>query len=883
MQSRPRAIFATGCVLALASVWLTRTLTDGTRIGLLACSALGCVPWLAYGGWLARTRCRAAPRPGGRSASPRPGRWDRRNLAGLGLLLGAICILLHESLFFGRGLVPVDGITAYEPWRSELGRSVSNRLLADQFLELLPQQQFLHDHIVRGDLPLWNPDLACGLPHVASMQSAPFFPINLLLAPLDPFASRGLAALVKLFLAGLFTFLYVRRLGTSRSAATLSALAFAFSGFMIVWLGHPHSNSAMWLPLLLYLIEGEFSAADRCDGPPPRGRPVRAWLGFSLAYGAMVLGGHPPTIIHVSAVVGVYFSFRVFSRRSDGISGRRLARFGAAVACGSLLASVQLLPFLEYTHYSSAAASAAALGRSSAHLPPPALISFLLPYVAGSPVTGFEHLAGHLDILRVHNFNGRTGFIGVTTLYLGLLAIVLRRERIVIFYALLAFAALCVIVGLPPLPRLIGALPLLRNIDHTRLLLVVGFAGSVLGGLGLDRLGSATAQHRRSVAFVVTWLAISALLGWLWLRLRPALGQPEAFAFVARQVAVFLAALAVVTLTTLATGGKQWARGICLAALTLEMLWFAHGYNPSIERSRYYPETPGIRRLREDDSVFRIIALDKVLPANTGLVFGLQDVRGRDYMTVRSYEELIRGQAGDFQFMNWTSEMPAATSLLNVKYLVTHRNVQLLEEALTRVYHDEISIYRIEPHVERAMIVRRFEVLRDASDMLSRLRSGRFEPWREVLLEEAPPALEQAAPRPAGSAGDSLRITEYAADTLTIDAHLEAPGLLVLLDTYFPGWKAYAGDDEIVIYRANYNFRAVALPAGETRVRFEYRPWTFTVGLSLSLMSAMLLGLGAWSTSRYGPGSPSGAPASASRIASPATRMPSAFQWASMR
>jgi hypothetical protein len=858
MQSRSRATLATGCVLALAGVWLARTLTDDTRIGLLACSALGCLPWLAYGIWLwlARSRGRAAPRPGGRSAVPRPdegpGRRDRRNLAGLGLLLGAICILLHESLFFGKGLVPVDGITAYEPWRSELGRSVSNPLLADQFLELIPQQQFLHDHIVRGDLPLWNPDLACGLPHVASMQSAPFFPINLLLAPLDPFASRGLAALVKLFLAGLFTFLYVRRLGTSRSAATLSALAFAFSGFMIVWLGHPHSNSAMWLPLLLYLIEGEFSAAGRGDGPPPRDRPVRAWLGFSLAYGAMVLGGHPPTIVHVSALVCVYFAFRVVSRRSDGISGRRLARFGAAVACGTLLASVQLLPFLEYYHHSSAAAAAAALGRSSAHLPPPALISFLLPYVAGSPVTGFEHVAGHLDILRVHNFNGRTGFFGVTTLYLGLLAIVLRRERIVVFYTLLAFAALCVIVGLPPLPRVIGALPVLRNIDHTRLLLVVGFAGSVLGGLGLDRLASAPAQRRRTVAFIVTWLAVSALLGWLWLRLRSVLGEPETFAFVARQVAVFLAALAVVTLTTLATGGKHRARGVCLAALTLEMLWFAHGYNPSIEASQYYPETPGIRRLREDDSVFRIIALNRILPANTGLVFGLQDVRGRDYMTVRRYEELIRGQAGDFQFMNWTSEVPAATSLLNVKYLVTHRDLQLPEQALTRVYHDEVSIYRVEPHVERAMIVRRFEVLHDASDLLSRLRSGRFEPWREVLLEEAPPPFAEADPRPYGRAGDSLRIADYAADTLTIDAHLEAPGFLVLLDTYFPGWKAYAGDDEIAIYRANYNFRAVALPAGETRVRFEYRPWTFTVGLSLSLMSAMLLGFGAWSTSRCG-------------------------------
>lgn len=841
--ARSSRILAIGCLLVLVGAGLTRMLTDDTRIGLLVCSALGCVPLLAYLVWLAWRRRGATPQPGG----PRPGRWDRRSLAGLGLLLGAICILLHQSLFLGRGLVPVDGITAYDPWRAELGRSVSNRLLADQFLELIPQQQFLHDHLVRGELPLWNPGLAGGLPNVASMQSAPFFPLNLLLSPLDPFASRGFSALVKLFLAGLFTFFYMRRVGTSRSAATLSAMAFALSGFMIVWLGHPHSNSAMWLPLLLYLIEGEFAPAGGREARRPRGSPLRTWLGFSVAYGAMLLGGHPPTIVHVSAFIGLYFAFRVVCRRRDAITGRRVARFGAALACGILLAGVQLLPFLEYTLHSSAAASAAALGRSSLHLPPQALISFLLPYVAGSPVTGFEQLAGHLDLLRVHNFNGRTGFFGVTTLYLGLLAIVLRRERIVIFYGLLALAGLCVIFGLPPLPRLMGALPVLRNIDHTRLLLIVGFAGSVLGGFGLDRLGSARAERRRTLAFVVTWLAATVLLGWLWIRLRSPLNEPAAFAFVARQVSVFLAALLVVTLTTLAAGRKRRARSLCLAALTLEMLWFAYDYNPSIERRLYYPETPGIRVLKADASIFRVSALGKVLPANSGLVFGLQDVRGRDYMSVRRYEEFIRGEAGDFQFMNWTSELPA-TTLLNVKYLVTNRDVELPEPWFRRIHHEEVSVYRVEAYVERARIVRRYEVVPDARDLLARVRSPGFDPREAVLLERAPPP----PPERPGSARDAVRITEYATDAVTIEAALETPGFLVLFDTHFPGWKAYAGEDEIDLYRANYAFRAVALPAGETRVRFEYRPWSFTVGLSLSLMSAMLLGFGAWSASRRG-------------------------------
>ena len=830
----------------LVGAGLTAVLTDATRMSLFACAATGSAPLLAALAALAWTRRRRGPRAPGDTARRRCAAWDRGSLAGAALLLAAIGFLLHESLFLGRGLVPVDGITAYEPWRSELGRSVSNRLLADQFLDLLPLQQFLHDRIVLGEFPLWNPGLACGLPNLASMQSAPLFPINLLLSPLDPFASRGIAALAKLFLAGLFTLLYMRRLGASSHASALSALAFSFSGFMIVWLGHPHSNSAMWLPLLLFLIEGEFPPGSGEGGAPPRAAAVRSWIAFATAYGVMLLGGHPPTILHVSGFVAAYFAFRVVSRRRDGIAGQRIARFGAALACGVLLASVQWLPFLEYYGLSSAAASASELARSSASLPLPALLSFLVPYAAGSPVTGYEQLAESLDLLRAHNFNERTGFFGVTTLYLAGVAVALRHDRVARFFALAIVASLCVVYGVPPLPRVMGALPVLHDVNHTRLLLIVGFAGSVLGGLGLDRLGSPRAKRERTIAFVLTWFAVAALLGWLWIRLRAPLQDPAAFAFAARQVAVFVAALMAVTLATLVTSGTRLPRSVCLAALGFEMLWFAYGYNPSIERRLYYPETPGIRLLRDNDSISRVIALGKVLPANTGLAFQLQDVRGRDYMSVRRYEELIRGRAGDFQFMNWISEVPASAALLNLEYWVTHRDTELPEDRFSRVHQGHVSIYRAEPAVERVRIVRRVEALSDPRELLARVRSQDFDPRVEALLEESPPPIPDVGP----GVRDSVRITGYTSDAVTIDANLGAPGLLVLFDTYFPGWKAFVGGRPTPVYRANYNFRAVALPAGASQLQFEYRPRSFAVGLSLSLMSAALLGFGAWTCSR---------------------------------
>jgi hypothetical protein len=143
--------------------------------------------------------------------------------------------------------------------------------------------------------------------------------------------------------------------------------------------------------------------------------------------------------------------------------------------------------------------------------------------------------------------------------------------------------------------------------------------------------------------------------------------------------------------------------------------------------------------------------------------------------------------------------------------------------------------------VERALILREVEVVSDDRELLSRVRSGRFDA-RELLLLEEP-----LAPLPGGEGGDSsraedsLRITEYQPDRVSVEATLEAPGFLLLLDTYFPGWQARVGDRRVRIYRADYNFRAVALPAGFSRVVFEYRPTSVAVGLSLSLMSGAAL------------------------------------------
>ncbi|HEV2328860.1 MAG TPA: hypothetical protein VGY56_08755, partial [Verrucomicrobiae bacterium] len=291
-------------------------------------------------------------------------------------LAGVLAVLLHASLFEGRGLVPADGIFNFSPW---LGTNQpSNSLLSDQYLVFVPQHEFTHRELMCGHFPLWNPNLECGIPNLASIQGALFYPINLLLLPLSAFYAAGIAAFLKLFLAGFFTMLYMRLLGATDSGAFLSGLVFSLSGFMICWLGHPHVNSAICLPALLYFIEKSFQFG-RNDGDALISKSsLRICASLGIAFGWFFLGGHPPTMIQVALFAGIYFLFRLAAHWKDQPL-TRIALALAAVAVGVLLAAPALLPFLEYYRHSSIDASSLTMNRSANRLPLNTLILYLFP------------------------------------------------------------------------------------------------------------------------------------------------------------------------------------------------------------------------------------------------------------------------------------------------------------------------------------------------------------------------------------------------------------------------------------------------------------------------------------------------------------------------
>lgn len=105
----------------------------------------------------------------------------------------------------------------------------------------------------------------------------------------------------------------------------------------------------------------------------------------------------------------------------------------------------------------------------------------------------------------------------------------------------------------------------------------------------------------------------------------------------------------------------------------------------------------------------------------------------------------------------------------------------------------------------------------------------------EVVLD-APTRLEPKTDFPG-----EATIKLYQNNRVEISARLSEPGILVLTDAFYPGWKVFVGGKEQKVLRANYLFRGVELPAGDRMVEFIYEPDSFKLGLIISLLTVGLL------------------------------------------
>ena len=118
----------------------------------------------------------------------------------------------------------------------------------NNLLSFYPWNVFSAKCFHAGRFPLFNPFNACGIPHLANFQSAPFYPLHLLLFIHPSHLAFDFFMIIRLFTAGYGTYLLVRSIGMGQRAGIGAMLAAAFNGYFMRYSAMVHLNTEVLIP-----------------------------------------------------------------------------------------------------------------------------------------------------------------------------------------------------------------------------------------------------------------------------------------------------------------------------------------------------------------------------------------------------------------------------------------------------------------------------------------------------------------------------------------------------------------------------------------------------------------------------------------------------------
>lgn len=578
-----------------------------------------------------------------------------------------------------------------------------NKLMSDEITEMQPWSLFNRDELLSGRLPIWNTWNGAGCPHVGNYQSAVFSPYTLPFYVLDTKAALLTSSFLKIYLCGLFTFLFLKKLRLRQIPALIGASAFMFGGHNILLVSFPHVAAQAVLPAGLFFAEcvlQRFEAwAKRfsVDVPPGSAGPFVAagesaslaapslrgpLIGLTLTFGLGLLTGQPEVFYFSFLVIATWILARLvrIAYLMRGVSGslRRVAQLAGKLCFAGLvgagMAVFQLWPFFEFLENSRLyeQRSLVQTPLSTQYWP-----LILFPNVIGNPSLSYN-LAYDVPSPNYELVN--MAYIGGLVVFLALVSLCfVRRDKAIAFFALGATAWAFYAYDLFGAARWFALIPSVGMAPMNRSQGVWLFCIAALAALAAEHLMRGTTRWRFALPLVIA----GTLCVFLFTFLIGADRLIESYATFESpnhsKFAQFVPAHIQWMTTLLVCGagaacaawmsGYAWLRGVAglvvLACTYLGSGDLLRDYNPVTENRLFYPVTAAVHELvsRVGSERLAILGEDK-LPPDVNLVYRLETIDNYDGMWVRYYDHLYRDQFGDTH--NWRPIMKASQRALKM-------------------------------------------------------------------------------------------------------------------------------------------------------------------------------------------------------------------------
>jgi hypothetical protein len=739
-----------------------------------------------------------------------------------------IAILLGPALFAGWTLLPLANVRAAPPYRGLPRVPGGNYLQGDLVFQIAPWILEVRREVADGHWPLWNEGAGIGMPLMGDPQTQFLQPLVWLAAPFAIEPAMAVTSALRLLTALVFTFLFLRRQGLGEASSTAGAVTYGLGGFVMLWLGWPIGNAAALLPAVLYAVE-------RCADPG--GRRDCALLGGAAT--ALLLAGHPETMIYSLAVAGFFLLSRVLSQSGRGARGRLLLRGASAFLVAGCVAAPVLLLAQEYlpkTHRARVVSFRNAQRSGSEtrwadwrERTVKRLVPVAAPHAFGDLLDSW----GHRNVIE--DQSGFAGAAPLLTAGAALLPFGRRRrfphER---FFALALAVSLALLAQPPGFDRLFLRLPVIGMTavhQHHRLLLVVTFCVAVLAAAEVERWRRGEGR-RAAVAVAAALLAGLILWGYL--------GHPSPdtgrviTGFLEGGLAAQLAALGLAAALLLIRPGERRAGAMAagLAALFAIELLLVHRYaNPPIPERVAYPVTPPVRFLQENLGPWRMVGLGNCFLANLPLVYGLRDARIDNPSQPAVHAHLTRPLSRFGLAPRFGKPQHPIYDLFGVRYVVARAGLKL---PLRRVFkHPEAWVWERPDALPPLFLPRRVRIIRD-------------EEWAQWVLSNTDfSARALVAPSPGRRKHWQSRavipsrvdLVSWEGARLRARADLGEPRLLATSVLQDGHWHLLVDRRRVPTVLANGPLVAAWLPAGRHDVELLYRPRRLLLGCALAALA----------------------------------------------
>jgi hypothetical protein len=731
--------------------------------------------------------------------------------------------------------VPADYLRHMHPWRAVLGEQrAANPEINDVILQMVPWAQQVHEQWRSLEPPLWFHSAGGGYPLLANGQSAALSPLRLINLPLEVGQAMTAEAAMKLLIALSFTWLFARR-RLSAPASLVAAVSFGFSSFLVVWLHFPHATVVSLLPPLFYGIDLAFERVS-----------YKRYLFLCFVFAFLLVGGHPESAAHIVFAAGLYVLYYIAIQRRASV--RPLLLIVGAGLTALALAAAFLLPFAENLPLSQRFGAVQHVG-AEWHGETRWEWSLLVPLYQvgfyGSIRDGQLWGAGLAEFIC--GYGGILGWVG----WLGSMIVVVRRRLWSdwrFFFVLLLPLMVGIALNWPLIGDAFARLPLFSMAANGRMRLVVCWAVAILAGCAVDLIRS----NRRTVRFALLGMAVALVIPYLVTTFPTRVAWEQALGTgIMRGVVLALALLATFPLFR-----RRLILLFLLGAVTADLWSFGRHWNPTVAAEQLYPSTPLLTALDEARRVedaahepFRINGMYAIFFPNASAMYGLEDVRAHDPMThglFVSMLDVLTGYTSTNYFGMMMKPEHPLYDFLNVRYVVSHEAQALDRPEFREIYSGpDGRLYRNEAALRRFFQPRYIVLEHDDERRLELFHQ--HEEWTSTVImkyihsslrDRVRSDLERTAQQgPAAT----IRMVESRPTRHVME--IGSPGWAYIASSVpnMPGWKAYREGERLTSVPANEAFVGFFVPPGSSRVEVVYRPLSFSVGASISLLTLGLL------------------------------------------